>query len=63
MVKVVMNTKTTIKQHLVLFSTKFDSDFASFKLTARIKIKGNKEQVPIDAPIRNIIADFGLEKE
>lgn len=55
-----MNTRTTIKQHLVLFSTKFDSDFATFKLTARIKTKANKEQVPIDAPIRNIIADFGL---
>jgi hypothetical protein len=53
-----MSTKSTIKQHLPLFSIKFDSDFTSFKVTARIKIAKNKWDVPTDVPIRNLIASL-----
>lgn len=57
MIKVNMNTKSTIKQHLPIFSTKFDTDFTSFRVTPRLKLGKEKREVPIDIPIRYIIAN------
>lgn len=56
-----MNTKTTIKQHLPLFSAKFDSDFTAFKVNARIKFNKEKWDARIDVPIRNLIAMLPLD--
>lgn len=58
MIKVSMSSKSTIKQHLPLFSSKFDSDFTSFKVTAKLAIaKGVKYAVDTNIPIRNLLAN------
>jgi hypothetical protein len=59
MIKVNMNTRSTIKQHLPLFTSKFDSDFSSFKIVARVKYRAKKVEVPTDVPIRYIIGYLG----
>ncbi len=56
MIKMNMNTKTTIKQHLPLFSNKFDSDFTAFKVTAYFKLNKTRLDARIDVPIRHLIA-------
>lgn len=45
MIKVTISTRSTIKQHLNLFSSKFDSDFSSFKIQACIKHRGEKKPI------------------
>jgi hypothetical protein len=61
MIKVNMSTKSTIKQHLPLFSTKFDSDFTSFRVTARIRIAKEKWEARIDVPIRHLLTNIPVE--
>ncbi len=52
MIKVSMNTRSTIKQNLPLFTSKFDTDFSSFKIIAKAKCKTGKVEVRTDVPIR-----------
>lgn len=58
MLKVKMNSKNNIKHYLPLFSTKFDSDFATFQLTAAIKLTTHRREVRTDVPIRYILAQL-----
>ncbi len=53
-----MSTRTTIKQHIPVFSSKFDSDFNSFKMTARAKCRTGKVDVRTDIPIYYVIANL-----
>jgi hypothetical protein len=56
MLKVKMNTKNSIKHYLPLFSSKFASDFSTFRVTARMRVGEQKVEVRIDAPLRFILA-------
>lgn len=61
MIKVSMSTKSTIKQHLPLFSSKFDSDFTAFRVTARIKVGKEKWEARTDVPIRHLVAALPID--
>jgi hypothetical protein len=37
-IKINMNVRTSIKQHLPLFGNKFDADFSSFQVNACVKL-------------------------
>lgn len=61
MLKVKMNTKNALKFYLPLFSTKFDSDFSTFKIRAKLRVGSNRVEVRTDVPIRYILADLFQE--
>jgi hypothetical protein len=55
-----MNSKNHIKHYIPLFSSKFDSDFATFQLSAVIKVGVSRREVRTDVPIRFILAQLFL---
>lgn len=61
MLKVKMNTKNSLKFYLPVFSTKFDSDFSTFKIRAKLKVGSDKVMVRTDVPMRYILADLFKE--
>lgn len=61
MLKVKMNTKNALKFYLPLFSTKFDSDFSTFKIRAKLRVGSERVAVRTDVPIRHILADLFQE--
>ena len=61
MLKVKMNTKNALKFYLPLFSTKFDSDFSTFKIRAKLRVGSNRVEVRTDVPIKYILADLFQE--
>ena len=61
MLKVKMNTKNSLKFYLPVFSTKFDSDFSTFRIRAKLKVGGNKVDIRTDVPMRYILTDWFQE--
>lgn len=57
-----MSLRSSIKQHLPLFSSKLDSDFNSFKVNACLKIQKEKKFIPIDVPIRYVLEKYNLKE-
>lgn len=57
MLKVKMSTKYPIRHYLPLFSSKFDSDFATFRITATLRLPGTRKDVRTDLPMRYILAE------
>jgi hypothetical protein len=57
MLKVKMSTKYPIRHYLPLFSTKFDSDFATFHLTAALRLPNTRRHVSTHTPMRYILAE------
>jgi hypothetical protein len=58
MLKVKMNTKYPIRHYIPFFSAKFDSDFATFQLSATLKISNTRKEIRTDVPIRYILAQY-----
>jgi hypothetical protein len=58
MLKVKMNSKYPIRHYIPLFSSKFDSDFATFHLSALLKIGNTRREVRTDVPIRFLLAQL-----
>jgi hypothetical protein len=56
--KVKMHTKYPIRHYIPLFSTKFDSDFATFQLSAALKIANSRKEIRTDVPFRYILAQY-----
>ena len=52
-----MSTKYPIRHYLPLFSAKFDSDFATFRITAILRLPGARKDVRTDLPMRYILAE------
>ena len=61
MLKVKMNTKNALKFYLPLFSTKFDSDFSTYRIRAKLKVGSNRVDVRTDVPMRYLLADLFQE--
>ena len=55
-IKISMNPRSTIKQHLPFLNAKFDTDFSSFQVTANIK-DAQRRKIPIDVPLRSILGE------
>lgn len=51
-VRINMNTRSTIKQHLALFGSKFDIDFSAFQVNVNLRVNKERKRIPIDVPIR-----------
>lgn len=45
MLKLALNTKHSIKHHVGLFTTKFDTDFSVFNLNAFIKLNNKRHKI------------------
>lgn len=58
MLKVKMNSKYPIRHYIPLFSSKFDSDFATFHLAAFLRIANTRREVRTDVPIRFVLAQL-----
>jgi len=58
MIKLSLNTKHSIKHHVNLFSSKFDTDFSVFNLRAFIKLNDEKIKIKDDVPFRFVLAKF-----
>ena len=53
-----MGTKYPIRHYIPLFSAKFDSDFATFQLSAILRINNTRKEIPTDVPMRYILAQY-----
>lgn len=56
-----MNTRNALKFYIPLFSTKFDSDFSTFRIRAKLKVGSNRVDVRTDVPMRYLLADLFQE--
>lgn len=60
MLKIGLNTKHSIKHHISLFTSKFDTDFSSLAINAFLKLNNQRYKIHEDIPFRFIMANYKL---
>ena len=60
-IKVNINPRNTVKQLIGMVSQKFNIDFTSFEMIAKIKINNDRQRIPIDVPLLYTLEGFKLE--